>query len=593
MDAITPRMSQSVPAEGAGRVGGVVVRRARLVTGLVLFGYVLCHFLNHAVGLVSLSAMQAANRVLVNPWTTVPGHVLLYGSFAVHAALGLRALYRRRQLRMPVSEGLQLGLGLLVPVLVIGHAVNVRLGEVLYGLKGSYEAVIHSYWMVSPDAMVQQFALLLVVWVHACIGLHASLRLRRGYPSWRPWLAAVSLMVPLLSIGGVIAAGMDLERALAKENKFAARFEPTAEVVVAREELDDIANGLILTWVVLVAGTMLARSVRGAYEQRYNAVRITYPGGRIVTVPRGFSVLEASRQAGLPHASVCGGRGRCSTCRVRVVGAVGLAEPDALELAALERIGAPPHVRLACQLRPAVDVKVVPLVSPGIVQVHLADGIGGVLEAGQERVVAALFADLRDSTRITAGKLPFDALFLVDCWIQAVSRSVHQAGGRVTSVAGDGVMAVFGVEAEPEQACRQALAAAMALAAAVDELNVELAPSLAAPLRFGVGIHVGPAIVGVTTLAREDGGRSLQFFGDPANVAARLEGLTKERGRTMLASRAVLDYAQVEVAASECFEITVRGRDDVAPLSVCTVAIREALPGAQRVAARPAFGTRG
>src|SRR5207237_1147103 len=60
------------------------------------------------------------------------------------------------------------------------------------------------------------------------------------------------------------------------------------------------------------------RGVRTLWQRR-RSIRILYPAGRVVTVPVGFSVLEASRVAGIPHASVCGGRGRCSTCRVRVV----------------------------------------------------------------------------------------------------------------------------------------------------------------------------------------------------------------------------------------------------------------------------------
>jgi adenylate cyclase len=61
---------------------------------------------------------------------------------------------------------------------------------------------------------------------------------------------------------------------------------------------------------------LLARLVRRAWRRRHGLVRIGYPDGRVVEVTPGTTVLEASRLAGIPHASVCGGRGRCSTCRV-------------------------------------------------------------------------------------------------------------------------------------------------------------------------------------------------------------------------------------------------------------------------------------
>src|SRR4051812_32479856 len=91
-----------------------------------------------------------------------------------------------------------------------------------------------------------------------------------------------------------------------------------------------------------------------------------HPGGRIVTSPRGFSVLEASRMAGIPHISVCGGRGRCSTCRVRVIeGLDAQPAPTPQEGAALARIKAGPDVRLACQFQPADDLTIVPILATG------------------------------------------------------------------------------------------------------------------------------------------------------------------------------------------------------------------------------------
>ena len=70
---------------------------------------------------------------------------------------------------------------------------------------------------------------------------------------------------------------------------------------------------------------------RWHWERRRGVVRLTYPNGRVVQIVRGVSVLEASRMAGIPHASVCGGRGRCSTCRIRVDGPKEAILPPAAE----------------------------------------------------------------------------------------------------------------------------------------------------------------------------------------------------------------------------------------------------------------------
>jgi adenylate cyclase len=75
-------------------------------------------------------------------------------------------------------------------------------------------------------------------------------------------------------------------------------------------------------------------------------------------------VLEALRENGIPHASVCGGRARCTTCRVLVTkGLDRLPEPSGLEAIALARIGATPGMRLACQIRPTADISVMPLLA--------------------------------------------------------------------------------------------------------------------------------------------------------------------------------------------------------------------------------------
>ena len=67
---------------------------------------------------------------------------------------------------------------------------------------------------------------------------------------------------------------------------------------------------------------------------------------------------------------------------------------------------------------------------------------GAALEGGRELEILALFVDLRESTRLATGRLPYDTLFIFDRYIQAVTAAVRQNFGHVTSIAGDGVMSV-------------------------------------------------------------------------------------------------------------------------------------------------------
>jgi adenylate cyclase len=514
-----------------------IVRGLRLTTGLILFSFASCHLLNHAFGVRSINAMQAASEVLLAPWQTLPGLCLLYAAFFTHATLGLMALYRRRHLRMPAAEAWQLALGLSIPLLLIPHAAGIRIGQSIYGLDYDFSRVIHMLWN-SPSSAVRQYSLLLVLWVHGCIGLRAWLAAKPWYPRAASALASLALLVPVLALIGFTNAGLDTLEALRRNPGLAAKLAvglPGTEAGARLDQVGHITGIMAWSYVGLVGATFAMRFARDWHARRYRAVRITYPAGRTVTVPLGFTVLEASRWAAIPHVSVCGGRGRCSTCRVRVMeGADNLPPAAEVELRTLARIGSPLNVRLACQLRPGGDVRVEPLVHASGTALSGAVRFDAAAAGGAEMEVAALFVDLRESTRLAAGRLPYDTLFIFDRYIQVITSAVRARRGHVTSIAGDGVMAMF-VDSEGGTArfARDAFAAALQLWEGIEALNRELAAELRQPLRIGIGLHVGPAVVG--TIAAT-GPSSLQFLGDTGNLAAKFQAETKRLDCTLIAS---------------------------------------------------------
>jgi adenylate cyclase len=546
------------------------LRALRLYAGIVLFAFVTCHFLNHAMGFRSMAAMDAAAPVLLGPWQTLPGMVLLLGAFVIHAVLGLRALYRRRTLRMPAIDMTQLVLGLLTPLLVIHHIAGAALSEAIYGMQVDYERVVYQLWIGSPFyGLPRQFLLLIVVWIHGCIGIRGWLRTKSWYAAWAPTLFAGATMVPVLAILGFVNAGLDMRDLVASGGAATlaphVRDMPGSAQAAAAAHISAVADRLAVAWIVLVAGVLALRSVRDWASARFRSVRVTYPGGRTVTVPAGFSVLEASRWADIPHASACGGRGRCSTCRVEIVaGGEGLAGPSPEEQRLLERIGAPPSVRLACQIRPTTDIAILPLVNPTTLNQQIRPGRGALDARRRETEVAALFVDLRQSTQLADERLPYDALFIVERYVNAVTAGVRRSGGHVINVAGDGVMSVFGVNGTPEEAARAAFAAALAAWREIDALSAEIADELPAPLRFGMGLHVGLAVVGVGW----DGGmESAPFLGDTGNVAARLETASKKLARTLVASRDAVELITTPGHRPDFIDVTLAGKQEQATVA--------------------------
>ena len=541
------------------------LRRLRLATGLVLFTFLTTHLTNHALGLISLEAMEAGRLWFLALWRNPVGTLALYGSLVTHFALALVSLYRRRHLRMPAWEALQLALGLSIPPLLVAHIVGTRIANAWFGAEDPYERVVLVLWVLRPERGAWQAILLLVAWIHGCLGLHFWLRLRPAYLKMSPVLLGAAVLLPALALLGFAQAGRTVSARATPEYVTALQRATSTPDPAARDLLDRTGE-LILTGVGMSLGaTLLARQVRQSRNRR-RLYHITYPEGRRVAVETGTTVLEASRLAGIPHASVCGGRGRCSTCRVRVVGgASDLPAPSPEEARVLQRVGAPPGVRLACQLRPTRDLAVVPVLPPTASARDVLAESGH--RAGQESEVTVLFADVRQFTRVAEQKLPYDVVFLLNRYFDAVGRAIERSGGIPNQFTGDGVMAIFGVDAPPEQGCRAALAAAAEMLRAIDALSRELAEELGTPLRIGIGIHAGPAVVGHMGYGVA---RYLTAVGDTVHVASRLQDLTKTYNCELVISQTVADAGGLDVRAWPRHELTVRNRAEPVVIYVVT-----------------------
>jgi len=560
-----------------------MIRRVRLFSGLVMLAYVTMHLLNHAVGLVSLPAMEMVLAKVFLIWSNPPAQALLYGSFLVHYILALWALWERRTLRLQAGELIQVVLGFAIPILLARHVAATRISEDFFGANiGYYTFILWVYFVRAPELGVLQMVTLVVAWTHAMCGLHFWLRVRPWYARVQPAALAVAMLVPVLSLLGAIEAGRQVA-ALAADpawvrEVFAHMQLPTPAVV---HELDLISTILGWFFAGTVAAVLLARLVRRLWQRRHGLVRIGYPGGRFIDVVPGTSVLEASRLAGIPHAHVCGGRGRCSTCRVRVRAEIGgIDPPGEAERRVLHRIGATPNVRLACQLRPKGAVEVTPLLPPFA---YAMDGRRRVdFAQGSEREIAILFADIRGFTALSEGRLPYDVVFILNRYFAAVGRAVESAGGRVDKFLGDGVMALFGIESGAQQGCREALAAARLMSERMGELNASLRGEIERPLRIGIGIHAGPIIIGEMGYG---GATAMTAIGDAVNTASRLEELTKEYTVELVVSEAVVSRAGFDLSGFPRQEVEIRGKTE-------TLAVRTLTSAAELPASAAAPGPR-
>ncbi|HYL24229.1 MAG TPA: adenylate/guanylate cyclase domain-containing protein [Burkholderiales bacterium] len=529
-------------------------RWLRLVTGLTIACYVVPHFLNHALGVVSTAAMDSLRGVLAAWWRSAPGTVLLYGALLTHFALALVSLYRRTTLRMPAWEAIQLVLGLAVPPLLIGHIVATRLTWLLLDQHITYQRIVGVMWVDLPAA-ARQSLLLLIVWVHLCFGIHYWLRIRRWYAAAQPLLFAAALLIPALALAGFAAAGNELLPAIEGAGGIDVYFPDRGRMTDSdRALMLSWRQGLELAFWGLLGATLLARWLRthlgGTYQLRHAS-------GRVISAPIGRTILEAVRDAGLPHASVCGGRARCTTCRVRIVdGLTALPPPARAEAQALARVEAPPNVRLACQTRPRADVAIVPLLPPAV-DATSARRPGAARE--RERQVVAMFVDLRGSTRIAESRLPYDVVFIMNQFFAEMYAALRATNGYYAQFRGDGLLALYGLETEIAQACRDAMRGAAEMQRRLELLSQSLKAELADPLRIGIGAHAGVAIVG--TMGPPEA-PIYSAIGDNINIAARFEGMTKAYDCVLVVSADTLAQAKLDPRGAPLHHVRVRGRNE-------------------------------
>ncbi len=536
-----------------------MTRWIHLASGLVLFTFVLTHLANHALGLISLDALEYGRKWFLMLWRSRIGGIVLYGSLLAHFLLALWSIFQRRSLKLRLVGWVQLLLGLCIPVLLTSHILNTRAAYELYGQIDSYQFELAIFFVLNPMLIYKQMLLLLVVWGHGCIGLHRWLRLKPGYREWQ-WLAyAFSLLLPAAALSGIWVAGRDIA-ILASQPGWLAQMMQQANGINSAQLtfFGSIENSILSAAAVLLAATLLLRPLRRLLRRQRGLVKITYPDGKQITVSDGTSILEASRLNHIPHASVCGGRGRCSTCRVRILRCDGeLSTPSASEAKVLDRIGARADIRLACQTRPSHDCSIAPLLEPDTSVNEV--GLASADLVGQEQLVYVMFADLRDFTALSEQKLPYDLVFLLNRYFAAMGSAISASGGYVDKFIGDGVMALFGLNTDSREGAKAALRSAHRMSDELTKLNQLFENDLPMPLRMGIGIHGGSAIVGTMGYGET---RNLTAIGDTVNTASRLEGVTKSLGVQLVFSQIVAENAELPDGLFETREIDIRGRHD-------------------------------
>ena len=187
-----------------------------------------------------------------------------------------------------------------------------------------------------------------------------------------------------------------------------------------------------------------------------------------------------------------------------------------------------------------------------------ADGLvrGGM--EGSERRVTVVFIDLRGSTALGEARMPYDILFILNQFFNEMTKALVATGGLYSNFTGDGLMALYGLGTQDAATgAEQALRGAREMLRRLDHLNVQLKSDLKEPLRIGIGIHFGEAIVGALG---PPSSQIVTAIGDTVNTTARLESLTKDYDCALILSQDAAQAAGLDLAGESLHQAPVKGR---------------------------------
>lgn len=272
-----------------------------------------------------------------------------------------------------------------------------------------------------------------------------------------------------------------------------------------------------------------------------------------------LSILDIALKHNIPHMHICGGKARCSTCRIMIQqGLENVLPRNAIEQQLADQKGMAENIRLACQTHIKGPVTLRRLVKDDV-DVGLAKQQHDFV--GREQKLAILFSDIRGFTDFAERHFPYDVIHILNRYYQQMGTAVLDNQGYIDKYIGDGLMALFGIDHNnAEENCLNAIAAAVQMLASLDKVNLYLQQNFNEKFTIGIGIHFGNVVLGNVGHHSKV---QLTAIGDAVNVASRIEQQTKGTQRRILVSDAVYDQVSQKVIQGSTLDSKLRGKQQV------------------------------
>jgi adenylate cyclase len=365
----------------------LMIRFLNIVSGLTIFAFVTTHLISLSLGIISLELLENTRPYFFEFWRFLPIEILLIAAFLCHASLAMLSLYNRNTLRLSSTDLIQLISSLLILPLLIPHVVAIKVALVQFSIEANYRDMLAVMWINMPYEGLRQVLLVMTVWIHGCLGLFTWLRLKSWWKPIAVYCYPLAVIIPTLALLGFVEAGRDAVK-LNQEKPAQIPYsnaqspnqtKPLVDLYASSdaatsyttlpykthkineidsvkgisaaniiEKVNHIASISLYSYFALLGIVLMARQIR--LKRGQALLEIHYSDDVIVNSKVGSTLLEIAIANDIPHANLCHGKGRCGTCRVKVIRSnCQLSSPTPLEQAMLKKLECPENTRLACQ----------------------------------------------------------------------------------------------------------------------------------------------------------------------------------------------------------------------------------------------------
>ena len=271
------------------------------------------------------------------------------------------------------------------------------------------------------------------------------------------------------------------------------------------------------------------------------------------------SILKISNENKVEHLHVCGGLGKCSTCRVQILdGLENCSERSEKEQIIADKLDFPDDVRLACQTLLSGDASVRKLFKSQSDIKFAQAALQSSGSIGSNKQVAILFADIEDFTPLSERLASFDIMYLLNKYFDFAGNIVMRNGGEINNYIGDAFLAIFGLDGEGDETFR-AVKAGLELQSELKDFANTVEENFDEDFKIRIGIHFGEAIVGMLGCK---GTERLSVIGDTVNMAARAESANKEADTTMLITENAYKQIKERVEVEDFIRTKLKGTSE-------------------------------